>query len=138
MNWSETIDSITLYDAYMTYKKMFYSKFNTKLSLTKFLRNTLFSRQYENMNITQIKKLTLKNFNKLRLNKSPELAYPLNDRPRGIKDIKSMQYHLSTKKCISPIVILQYKKKYILLDGTHRLVAASLRKSMIRCCFIIL
>ena len=67
------------------------------------------------------------NFNPERLKKSAVLAYPLNDRPRKNKDIKSVKFYqnlIKNKKDISPIWLIYKNKKYILLDGSHRIVAS--------------
>jgi len=67
------------------------------------------------------------NFNSNRLQKSAVKAYPLNDRPRGNKDISSVKYYqkqIQQKKEIPPIWMIQKNNKYILLDGVHRIVAS--------------
>ena len=67
------------------------------------------------------------NFNQDRLQKSAVKAYPLNDRPRGKVDISSVKYYqkqIQQKKEITPIWMIQKNKKYILLDGAHRIVAS--------------
>jgi hypothetical protein len=67
------------------------------------------------------------NFNSDRLQKSAVKAYPLNDRPRGNKDISSVKYYqkqIQQKKEIIPIWMIQKNNKYILLDGAHRIVAS--------------
>ena len=67
------------------------------------------------------------NFNPNRLQKSAVKAYPLNDRPRGNKDISCVKYYqkqIQQKKEISPIWMIQKNNKYILLDGAHRIVAS--------------
>ena len=67
------------------------------------------------------------NFNPGRLQKSTVKAYPLNNRPRGNDDINSVKYYqkqIQQKKDITPIWMIQHKKKYILLDGAHRIIAS--------------
>jgi len=67
------------------------------------------------------------NFNPNRLQKSAVKAYPLNDRPRGNNDIKSIKYYqkqLQQQRNIQPIWLLYKEGKYILLDGAHRIVAS--------------
>ena len=67
------------------------------------------------------------NFNSERLKKSAFLAYPLNDRPRKDKDIKSVKFYqnlIKNKKDKSPIWLIYKNRKYILLDGAHRIVAS--------------
>jgi len=67
------------------------------------------------------------NFYSVRLQKSAVKAYPLTDRPRSNKDISSVKYYqkqLNKKKDITPIWMIQRNKKYILLDGAHRVIAS--------------
>ena len=67
------------------------------------------------------------NFNPERLQESAVKAYPLDDRPRGAKDISSVKYYqkeIEAKREITPIWLIQKDKKYILLDGAHRVVAS--------------
>jgi len=63
------------------------------------------------------------NFNPNRLQKSAVKAYPLDDRPRGDTDISSVKYY-QKQKDITPIWMILNNKKYILLDGVHRIVAS--------------
>ena len=67
------------------------------------------------------------NFNPDRLQNTAVKAYPLHDRPRGDSDISSVKYYqkqIIKKKNITPIWMIQKNKKYILLDGAHRVVAS--------------
>lgn len=67
------------------------------------------------------------NFNPDRLQNSAIKAYPLNDRPRGIDDISSVKYYqkqLQKENEITPIWMIHKNRKYILLDGAHRVVAS--------------
>lgn len=67
------------------------------------------------------------NFDSVRLQNSAVKAYPLNDRPRGNEDISSVKYYqkqIQQKKEITPVWMIQKNKKYILLDGAHRIVAS--------------
>ena len=66
------------------------------------------------------------NFDPNRLQNSAQKAYPLNNRPRGIKDIQSVEYH-QLQKCIQPIWIIRKNGKYSLLDGAHRIVASYIK-----------
>ena len=66
------------------------------------------------------------NFNPERLQKTAKKAYPLHNRPRGNKDICSINFYrklLREKKEIAPIWLIKKNKKYILLDGAHRIVS---------------
>jgi hypothetical protein len=74
------------------------------------------------------------NFNPNRLQKSAVKAYPLNDRPRGNKDISSVKYYqkqIQQKKEIAPIWMIQKNNKYILLDGAHRIVASYIENTAV-------
>tara|TARA_B100000029_G_C17495073_1_gene930508 strand:+ start:37 stop:429 length:393 start_codon:yes stop_codon:yes gene_type:complete len=67
------------------------------------------------------------NFDVVRLKKSAVKAYPLNNRPRGNNDISSVKFYqkqIQKKKDIQPIWMILKDKKYILLDGAHRIVAS--------------
>ena len=69
----------------------------------------------------------IENFNSDRLKDSAVKAYPLDDRPRGNVDISSVEYHQSQIKQqndIDPIWLVYKNKKYVLLDGVHRIVAS--------------
>ena len=69
----------------------------------------------------------IENFNSDRLKDSAVKAYPLDDRPRGNADISSVEYHQSQIKQqndIDPIWLVYKNKKFILLDGAHRIVAS--------------
>ena len=67
------------------------------------------------------------NFDPIRLQNSAVKAYPLNDRPRGNNDISSVKFYqkqIKKRKIITPIWLVLKDKKYILLDGAHRIVAS--------------
>ena len=69
----------------------------------------------------------LNNFNPERLQISAVKAYPLDNRPRGDKDISSVKYYqklIKNKLNIQPIWIIKINNNYILLDGAHRIVAS--------------
>ena len=69
----------------------------------------------------------LLNFNPQRLQKTAVKAYPLDNRPRGDIDIKSVKFYqkkLQNNNEIDPIWIIKKNNNYILLDGGHRIVAS--------------
>lgn len=69
----------------------------------------------------------LNNFNPDRLKKSAVKAYPLDDRPRGNDDIKSVKYYqkrIQKNLDIQPIWIVKKNNIFTLLDGAHRIVAS--------------
>ena len=73
----------------------------------------------------------VENFNPNRLQTSVIKAYPINDRPRGDDDIKSVKFYqkqIQQDISIQPIWLIQKNKQYILLDGAHRIVASFIEK----------
>jgi hypothetical protein len=70
----------------------------------------------------------IENFNSDRLKDSAVKAYPIDERPRGNADISSVEYHQSQIKqqndIDDPIWLVYKNKKFILLDGAHRIVAS--------------
>jgi len=83
----------------------------------------------------------MENFNSVRLKESAVKAYPLDDRPRGNADISSVEYHQNQIKqqngIINPIWLLYENKKYVLLDGAHRIIASHIEGvEFIRACII--
>ena len=67
------------------------------------------------------------NFDPVRLCETAVNAYPVHNRPRGDKDISSVKYYqrqIQQKKDIQPIWLVRKNKKYILLDGAHRIVSS--------------
>jgi hypothetical protein len=86
----------------------------------------IFNSKLKKISLNKCKK-NLTNFDINRLQKTAIEAYPLNNRPRGENDIKSVKYYqkqIINKKQIQPIWIISKNKKYILLDGAHRIVAS--------------
>jgi ParB-like chromosome segregation protein Spo0J len=80
---------------------------------------------------------TLENFNTARLSKNP---YPVEDRPRGQKDLDSVLFHrrmIRKNGHSDPIWIIHKKGKYILLDGAHRIVASYLENKRKILCYLI-
>ena len=82
----------------------------------------------------------VENFNSDRLKDSAVKAYPLDDRPRGYADTCSVEYHqnqIKEQSDIDPIWLVYKNKKYILLDGAHRIVASYIEGvEFIRACII--
>ena len=78
------------------------------------------------------------NFDSDRLRNSAEAAYPPHNRPRGHRDVCSVNYHVDQLSCnhsveLSPIWLLKTHssdadEKYTLLDGAHRIVASYIEK----------
>jgi hypothetical protein len=68
------------------------------------------------------------NFDTKRLSQNP---YPKNNRPRGEKDLASIDYHRQRIKDLGrtePIWVLKDGKDMILLDGAHRIVSTFLER----------
>ena len=76
------------------------------------------------------------NFNPKRLQKTASKAYPISDRPRGKKDLKSVNYWKKQKN-IPAIWIIKKNNKYILTDGVHRIVANYIQGNKKINCYII-
>ena len=67
------------------------------------------------------------NFDPERLQNSAVKAYPIHNRPRCKSDITCVKYYqkqIQQKKEVTPVWMIQKNKKYILLDGAHRIVAS--------------
>ena len=87
----------------------------------------IFNSKVVKIPLTTFKNDNVDNFDSVRLQKSAVKAYPLTERPRGKEDISSVKYYqkqIQQKKEITPIWMIQKNKKYILLDGAHRIVAS--------------
>jgi hypothetical protein len=94
----------------------------------------IFNSKLVKIPLTIFKNFNVDNFNSDRLQKSAVKAYPLNNRPRGIQDISSVKYYqkqIQQQKEITPIWMVQKNKKYILLDGAHRIVASYIEDTSI-------
>ena len=77
--------------------------------------------------LSKFKNQYVDNFTSNRLQKSAVKAYPLHNRPRGNEDISSVKFYqkqIQKNKDILPIWMILKDKKYILLDGAHRIVAS--------------
>lgn len=139
MNWSKNIDLVTYNDAWLTWHKHFKLKINQKLSFSKFFKLSL-KAKYFDMDINEYLKLNPENSGLHRLY-AKNVADAYKDMPRGSADIDSVNYHMTTNDCISPIVLLRItdnsnNMRLLKLDGVHRLVAANFRHSKIRVCII--
>ena len=133
MKWHLDITFPVFNDAWHTWNTFYRKSTNPKIKLEQFM-NKAAEGHYKILKLSYFKKDLIENLSTDRIQaKTITEAYPPNDRPRGIKDVQSVKYHMRTKKAISPIVIIKIKNKKgkiqgILLDGMHRLVAASLLK----------
>ncbi len=138
INWDSKLDKDTIESAWVNWKINYKRRLAPKINFATFLAAikkgkfiTVTPRKFLDMKITGHR---LSRYPKA---KTAEEAYPPHDRPRGKKDLKIVNYHVKTKNLISPICvarILNKKKKIQLtrLDGSHRLMAAAIRKSPIK------
>lgn len=144
INWLSYPTEASIQDAWLTWDQFYRDKTNPQViptlsSLKNLLKNKskCFTKSVsdieshmENSRLEKYKQAT-----------SAEEAYPPNDRPRGQKDVDSVLYHISTQKAVDPIIVLSVldlfgKKHLIKLDGAHRIMAALIRKSKVRICYI--
>jgi hypothetical protein len=87
----------------------------------------IFNSKLVKIPLSTFKNDNVDNFDSIRLQNSAVKAYPLTRRPRGNKDIISVKYYqkqIQQKKEVTPVWMIQKNKKYILLDGAHRIVAS--------------
>ena len=87
----------------------------------------IFNSKIVKIPLNTFKNHNVDNFNSDRLQNSAVKAYPLLNRPRSSEDISSVKYYqkqIQQKKEITPVWMIQKNKKYILLDGAHRVVAS--------------
>ena len=100
---------------------------NMKLfnSIEKASHSHIFNSKLEKFPLSKCNEELL-NFNPQRLQKTAVKAYPLDNRPRGDIDIKSVKFYqkkIKNNNEIDPIWIIKKNNNYILLDGGHRIVA---------------
>lgn len=131
MKWLKRIDSQTYIDSVAVLRwLMKYHKSALPLDLTKNLKladiKGIAVQKVAPMTIARFKALNASNAGYQRLQSTPARAYPKNNRPRGQKDLDSVEWHMAAKKALSPIVVLCVGKNRILLDGVHRAVAANI------------
>ena len=144
INWLPYPTPQTIKEAWMTWDQFYRKKTKPRLFQTLFE----FSQTLEKKSscvMTSIADVdpTMENsrLNRYKLAKSAKEAYPAEDRPRGQKDLDSVNYHLMTHQAISPIIVLSLtdingNKRVIKLDGMHRLMAALIKQSAIRICYL--
>ena len=119
----------------MDYKNIIKDSIETSVSLKLFKNNKdasyyhIFNSKLEKIPMSIFKK-KVDNFNPDRLKKKASEAYPINNRPRGQDDLKSVNYY-KRQMDIPAIWVLKKNNKYILLDGAHRIVANYIKKKKI-------
>lgn len=117
----------------MDYKGIIKDSIETSLKLKLFKNKKeaayshIFKSKLKKLSMNIIKK-GIHNFNPERLKKTAKEAYPKENRPRGNKDLSSINYYKRIKN-IPPIWILKKNKEYYLLDGAHRIVASYIKNN---------
>lgn len=125
MQFTEEVSFSSFNDAWETWDTHFRRVQAPKVKLEQF-RNLAAQGNYRQLPLSQFKSGTVKNVAVERLMaRTPSDAYP--DKPRGVADLRSIQYQMRSKT-VSPIVVINVNGDVILLDGMHRLVAASLAR----------
>lgn len=148
MNWKEFVDTKTAKDACGTWNDFYRKNLKPKLSrehcIQLFKKVKKEKSSYQLLSVEELKSLNMENAGLQRWGngqKSAEEAYPSTDRPRGKKDIESVNYHLKTTELVSPVIVARVQLpnsqiKHIKLDGVHRLVAAAIRGSKVKVLFL--
>jgi hypothetical protein len=100
-------------------------------SLASALRAHLMARR-GNVPMSLFTRGAVANISRQRLSRTP---YPPHDRPRGAKDMASMQYHQRLVRQghpVPPVWLLRKARggKLVLLDGVHRVAALHLEGSL--------
>jgi hypothetical protein len=119
MKFSKQVSEESLHDAWMTFSKYFQCR--PKITKQQFFEMG----KYKYVKLSFLRSGQVENIDPDRLQPSPELAYPINNRPRNENDIQSVVYHLDATD-ISPCVMVKKNENYIFLDGVHRVVAANI------------
>lgn len=115
---------------------------SVSMGLFKTKRDALYAHVYRShptdLSFSKIRRMD--NFNPDRLQRSASLAYPPKDRPRGARDIQSVKHSVKkirSREAVPAIWVLQKKKRLILLDGAHRIVAHYMAKKQSVPAFVI-
>jgi hypothetical protein len=141
--WAPQLDQVTTQDSWLTWHD-YYSFQSKKFVSYDAFKNAIAKAKCEELSPDSFLMLNIENH---RLNQYwvnlqvAQDAYPPNDRPRGEKDILSVEYFLKTANSVSPITVAKFidksgKLRLIKLDGVHRIVAAFILDSPIRLCWI--
>lgn len=136
--WSNSLDQATILDSWKTYNEFFAHQNSIFINREQFMQR-LKTASYKDMSVEEFLHLNIENhrLGKYLLAQSPEEAYPPSDRPRGEKDITSVNYFLALLKPVSPITVAciidkKGKQRMIKLDGVHRMIAAKIRGKNLR------
>lgn len=141
-HWANRVNAVTIEDSWATYHTFYahensstYNKDQFVKAVKKASYTTLSPEQFLNLNIENHR------LGKYVFAKTAHEAYPESDRPRGENDISSVNYFLSSCLPISPITVAimidkKGKRRYIKLDGVHRMIAANIKKKKLRIAWI--
>lgn len=142
LNWDKAIDQATQKDSWATWQQN-YAYLSKRVISKELFMKTMGKASCQNISPEDFLALNIENH---RLDRYPnarsaEEAYPLNDRPRGDKDISSVNYFLQTTHPVSPITVIKFidkerKARLVKLDGVHRLMAAAILRQSIRVCWL--
>jgi hypothetical protein len=91
----------------------------------------LYNYKLEKIPLSFFKNNKVKNYKGDRLKKRTiETSYPKDNRPKGEYNIKAVEYHMELiDKKLNPLIWMVKKNdNYYLIHGTHKLVAANLKK----------
>jgi hypothetical protein len=87
-------------------------------------RHHIFNTTYKMLSMTDCR--SLENIDPIRFSSDP---YPVDNRPRGQKDLDSLKYHrrmIRKHGHTEPIWIAKKGTRHIILDGVHRMAATNL------------
>jgi hypothetical protein len=138
--WANEVSVDTVRDSWGTWKTH-YSDRNPAITHAAFML-AVKNGEYKTLSINEFLALKVENQRLERYlhAKTAEEAYPPEDRPRYGDDISSVNYLLQTTTSISPILVARVHHHnlidYIKLDGAHRLIAATIKKSPIKVLFV--
>lgn len=115
---------------------------SVSMGLFKTKRDALYAHIYRSqpsmLSFSKIRQMD--NLNPGRLQRRASEAYPPNDRPRGARDIQSVNYYVKKIRSQEPVPaiwVIKKKKRFILLDGAHRIVAHYIAKKQSVPAFVI-
>jgi hypothetical protein len=127
MRWSNTVSDEVTTDARETYKAIT----NKNLPQKKVANGTL-----KTIDVDWFLKENVENAGLHRIEFARSGREPYPDAPRGKADREALEYFITTKKRISPVVVTKVNTQWTLLDGVHRLVSASITNSKVKALFV--
>lgn len=128
MKWNSHITFEAFKDAWTTWNTHFKENTNPKIELNDFFHN---HGTYHVMTLSEIIDGDIENipFDRINTPQHPINVYPDNN--ENFRELQSIMWYLRTNDSISPLVVIQLTDQMghhrkILLDGIHRLIAASI------------